>query len=277
MKSSIIDSIKSLPPLSKTIMDINKIYADEKASVGDLAKVIAHDPMIIANLLKAANSPLYSFGKEIRNVEQAVSLFGMSMTRTIAIGNSVRKLLNVDMKPYNVTSDDFADVSEKQAKLIQSWYNTIDKEKADKLYLAAFLQETGKILISSDVIQEDEDVSFASEVEMSNNIAQVEKSYVDVTSSEVTAEVFEHWGFSSEFVEMIRFADTPAIAPQEVKEFSTALNIVKTIVPINKPFAESSINFGLRKARDAGYDYEVLEDMLDDILDIMEAEEGEEK
>jgi len=273
MKSSIIESIKSLPPLSKTIMDINKIYADEEAGVGELAKVISHDPMIIANLLKAANSPLYSFGKEIRNVEQAVSLFGMSMTRSIAIGNSVRKLLNVDMKPYNVTSDDFADVSEKQAKLIQSWYNTISKEKADKLYLAAFLQETGKILISSDIIQEDEDVSFASEIEMSNNIAQVEKSYVDVTSSEVTAEVFEHWGFDSEFVEMIRFADTPALAPQEVKEFSTALNIVKTIVPINKPFAESSINFGLRKARDAGYDYEVLEDMLDDILDIMEAEE----
>jgi len=277
MKSSIIESIKSLPPLSKTIMDINKIYADEEAGVGDLAKAISHDPMIIANLLKAANSPLYSFGKEIRNVEQAVSLFGMSMTRTIAIGNSVRKLLNVDMKPYGVTSDDFADVSEKQAKLIQSWYNTIDKEKADKLYLAAFLQETGKILISSDIIQEDEDVSFASEIEMSNNIAQVEKSYVEVTTSEVTAEVFEHWGFDSEFVEMIRYADTPALAPEEVKEFSMALNIVKTIVPINKPFAESSINFGLRKARDAGYDYEVLEDMLDDILDIMEAEQGVEE
>jgi len=277
MKSSIIESIKSLPPLSKTIMDINKIYADEKAGVGDLAKAISHDPMIIANLLKATNSPLYSFGKEIRTVEQAVSLFGMNMTRTIAIGNSVRKLLNVDMKPYGVTSDDFADVSEKQAKLIQSWYNTIDKEKADKLYLAAFLQETGKILISSDIIQEDEDVSFASEIEMSNNIAQVEKSYVEVTTSEVTAEVFEHWGFDSEFVEMIRYADTPALAPEEVKEFSMALNIVKTIVPINKPFAESSINFGLRKARDAGYDYEVLEDMLDDILDIMEAEQGVEE
>ena len=71
---------------------------------------------------------------------------------------------------------------------------------------------------------------------------------------------------------MIKFADTPAAAPEDVKEFSTALNIVKTIVPVNKPFADSSINFGLRKARDAGYNYEVLEDMLDDILDIMQNE-----
>jgi HD-like signal output (HDOD) protein len=271
MKSSIIESIKSLPPLSKTIMDINKVYADEEAGIGDLAKVIEPDPMIVANLLKAANSPLYGFGKEIRNVSQAVSLFGMSMTRSIALGNAVRKLLNVDMNPYGVTSDDFADVSSKQAKLIMSWYKTIDKEKADKLYLAAFLQETGKILISSDVIQEDEDVSFKSEIETSNNIAQVEKAYVDVTSSEVTAAVFEHWGFSKEFVEMIKYADNPAAAPDDIKEYSVALNIVKTIVPINKPFADQSINFGLRKARDAGYNYEVLEDMLDEILDSMEA------
>lgn len=270
MKSSIIDSIKSLPPLSKTIIDINKVYADEESGVHDLANVIEHDPMIVANLLKAANSPLYGFGKEIRNVAQAVSLFGMSMTRSIAIGNSVRKLLNVDMKPYGVTSDDFADVSAKQAKLILSWYSTIDKEKADRLYLAAFLQETGKILISSDIIQEDEDVSFASEIDMTNNIAQVEKSYADVTTAEVTAAVFEHWGFDEEFIEMIKHSDNPSAAPEYVKEYATALNIVKTIVPINKPFAEGSINFGLRKARDAGYDYEVLEDMLDDILESME-------
>jgi len=270
MKSSIIESIKSLPPLSKTIMDINIVYADEESGISDLAKVIEPDPMIVANLLKAANSPLYGFGKEIRNVSQAVSLFGMSMTRSIALGNAVRKLLNVDMKPYGVTSDDFADVSAKQAKLVMSWYSTISKEKADKLYLAAFLQETGKILISSDIIQEDEDVSFKSEIEMSNNIAQVEKSYVDVTSSEITAAVFEHWGFSQEFVDMIKYSDNPAAAPEEIKEYATALNIVKTIVPINKPFSDASINFGLRKARDAGYDYEVLEDMLDDILDTMQ-------
>ena len=58
MKSSIIDSIKSLPPLSKTIVDINRVYADNEAGVGELAKVIEPDPMIVANLLKAANSPL---------------------------------------------------------------------------------------------------------------------------------------------------------------------------------------------------------------------------
>ncbi len=270
MKSSIIESIKSLPPLSKTITDINRVYADEEAGIGDLVKAIEPDPMIVANLLKTANSPLYGFGKEIRNVSQAVSLFGMSMTRSIALGNAVRKLLNVDMQPYGITSERFAEISAMQATLMRKWYSKIDKQKAEKLYLAAFLQETGKILISSDVIQEDEDVSFRSEVDVTNNLAQVEKMYVDVTSAEVTAKVFEHWGFDAEFVEMIQFADNPNAAPDEIKEYAMALHIVKTALAVNKPFADNSINFALRKARDAGYNHEVLEDVIDEMLDTIE-------
>ncbi len=269
MKSSIVESIKSLPPLSKTIIDINKVYADPEAGIVDLAKVIENDPMIIANLLKAANSPLYGFGREIRNPAQAVSLFGMSMTRSIALGNSVKNLLNVDMQPYGITSEKFADISSQQAALMLNWYKRIDKQKADKLYLATLLQDTGKILIASDIIKEDETISFFSEIEMSNNIAMVEKSYVNVTSSEITALVFEHWGFESDFIEMIRYADNPSAAPEAIKEYSTALNIIKTVIPVNKPLSEMAINFGLKKAHDAGYNHEVLEDAIDDMLDVV--------
>lgn len=270
MKSSIVDSIKSLPPLSKTIIDINKIYANEDASVHDLAKIIEHDPMIVANLLKVANSPLYSFGRDIRNVAQAVGLFGMGMTRTIALGNSVRKLLNVDMQPYGISSDRFADISGMQAAFIYKWYRQIDIEKADKLYLSAFLQETGKILIASAIIEEDETISFKSEIKNSNNLAVVEKSYLGVTTSEITAEVFEHWKFDKEFIEMIRFADNPQDAPDELREYSTALNIVKTIIPLNQPLSERSINFGMKLAQDAGYQRSVLESVIEELLETLE-------
>jgi len=270
LQSSIINSIKSLPPLSKTIMDINRVYADPEASIMDLAKAVEHDPMIIANLLKAANSPLYGFAKEIKNAAQAVSFFGMNMTRSIALTNAVRKLLNVDMQPYGITSEKFAEISELQATLMMKWYKQVDKRKAEKLHLATFLQETGKIIIANTIIQEDETTSFYSEMELSNNIAQVEKIYMGMTSSEVSSQIFKHWKFDEEFVSMIKYADDPQSAPSEIKEFSTALNIVKSIVPINKPFSETSINIGLKKASDAGYNHEFLEHAIDDILEKQE-------
>jgi HD-like signal output (HDOD) protein len=246
---------------------MQRVCANPESGINDLVLVVEKDPMIVANLLKAANSPLYCFGKEIKSVSQAVSLFGMSMTRSIAIGNSVRKLLNVDMEPYGITSEKFADISNQQAVLMHSWYNKIDKKKMENLFLASFLQETGKIIIASDIINEGLLYNFKSEIETTNNIPQVEFSYVEETTATVTAAIFEHWKFEPTFVEMIRFSDSYQKAPEEIKEYATALNIVKTIAPINAPFSEQSITFGLRKAHDAGYDHEMLEDIIDNVLE----------
>jgi HD-like signal output (HDOD) protein len=269
MQSSIAQSIKSLPPLSKTILDINRIYADKNASIADMAKVIEGDPMIVANLLKTASSPLYGFSKDIKNVSHAVSLFGMSMTRSIAVGNAVRKLLNVDLEPYGITSEQFAHISSLQAVFLSTWYSKIDKEKTQKLFLPVFLQETGKILIASDIIQNDETTSFRSEIETSNNLAQVEISYVSMSSAEVTGLVFKYWDFDKEIIDIIKYSDNPSSAPSSIEEYATILNIIKTIIPVNRPFSEQAINFGMKKAENAGYDVAAIKQAIDIVSELM--------
>lgn len=265
MKNSMIDSIKSLPPLPKTVIDMQRVCNDQNSSIDDLVKTVEHDPMIVANLLKAANSPLYSLRREINNVAQAVSLFGMSMTRSIGLGNSVRKLLNVDMEPYGISSDRFAEVSSMQAILAHKWYAQVDRAKADKLFLAAFLQETGKIVIASDVIQEELTTNFKSDIEVAIDIAGVERSYVDATTAEVAAAIFTHWNFDREFVQMIEYSDMPDKAPDELKEFAMVLNIIKTIIPINDPLSERAIIHGLKKAESAGLNTAALQKAIDTI------------
>jgi len=269
MNNSIIERVKSLPPLSKTIALINKVYLDENGSVSEMAKVIEGDPMIVANLLKAASSPLYGFSKEIKNASQAVSLFGMNMTRSIAVGNSVRKLLNVDLEPYGISSEQFAHISSLQAMFLLTWYNQINKDKAQKLFLPVFLQEMGKILIASNVIQEDETIPFKSEVAISNNLAQLEKSYVEMNSAQVSALIFEHWAFDDEIVQIIKYSDNPLNAPQQTQEASNILNIIKTIVPMNKPFSEQAINFGLKKAQNLGYNTDELKRAIDTVMEFL--------
>ncbi|MFH0710233.1 MAG: HDOD domain-containing protein [Pseudomonadota bacterium] len=267
MKSSMINSIKSLPPLPKTVIDMQRVCNDPNSSISDLVKTVDHDPMIVANLLKAANSPLYSLRREISSVAQAVSLFGMSMTRSIGLGNSVRKLLNVDMEPYGISSDRFAEISSMQAVLAQKWYSQIDRAKADKLFLAAFLQETGKIVIASDIIQEDVVTSFKSDIEVAIDISSVERSYVEATTAEVAAAIFTHWNFDKEFVSMIEYSEAPENAPDELKELSMVLSVIKTIMPINDPLSERAIIQGLKKAEAAGLNTVALQKAIDAILE----------
>jgi HD-like signal output (HDOD) protein len=267
MKNSMVDSIKSLPPLPKTVIDMQRVCNDPNSSIDDLTKTVEGDPMIVANLLKAANSPLYSLRREINNVSQAVSLFGMSMTRSIGLGNSVRKLLNVDMEPYGISPERFAEVSSMQAVLVHKWFATIDRNKADKLFMAAFLQESGKIVIASDIIQEELVTNFKSDIETALDISIVERSFVEATTAEVSAAIFTHWNFDREFIQMIEFSDSPSKAPEELREYSTVLNIIKTIAPINNPLSERAITQGLKKAQEAGLNVDALQKAINAVTE----------
>lgn len=262
MLEEIAERIKALPPLPKSFYQMNLVCQDANASVADLAKVIEEDPMMVANLLKVANSPLYSFRREIKNITQAVSLFGMSTTRSLVTDMSIKKLLNVDMAPYGVTPEEFASISGLQSALMLHWYAKVDSSKTDFLFLAALLQETGKILIADEIVKNNEVYQFRSEIENSHNIADVEKMFVQMTSSEVAGLIFKHWKFEDKMVKSIEYTDALGVAPREIRPFALALKVVKTAIPMNAPLSERSINLALNILEKENMDKQVFLDAI---------------
>lgn len=263
MKESIIRQINMLPPLPKSVHEIEKVYANESATASDMAKIIEKDPMITANILKSINSPYYGLGAKITSVHQAVSLLGMSVTRGLVLQNSIRKLLDMDMEPYNITPEEFAAISNLQSTLMLRWYSQIDKKKLEKLFLSSLLQEMGKIVIANEVIQEELVYQFRSDIKMSDDIAAVERSYVGTTTAAVSAEIFEYWGFERMMIDSIRYSDDYQEAPSEVLEYALALHVVKTAIPVNFPLYEKSINKALGIAKREGLDEKLLKSAIE--------------
>jgi HD-like signal output (HDOD) protein len=264
MNSIILDNIKSLPPLPRNVTHLQEIFNNPESSLGEIAKAIENDPMMTANLLKEINSPLYGMSKDVKTVSQAISLLGMEITRSIILGSSIRKLLNVDMEPYAIVAETFVKISTAQAMLARVWYRQVDKNKADMLFLAAMLQEIGKILISNYIIRENETISFQSEVKNSRNIADVEKMYIGETAGSVTAAIFEHWKMDAKLVKIIRYCDAPQNAPEDIRAHADALQIVKTVVPVNDPFGALHIQIGLEKAKNMGYEPSILQKAIEE-------------
>lgn len=267
MLENITERIKTLPPLPKSFHEINAICGNENGTINQLAKVIETDPMLVANLLKVANSPLYSFRREIRSVLQAISLFGMSTTRALTTDISIKKLLNVDIEPYGIIPEDFVQISALQSRLMREWYGKVDSKKLDILFLSALLQETGKILIADEIVKEDEVMPFKSEIETAINIAEVEKSFVGTTTAEVTSKIFEHWGFDETMVEAIAFADSVEEAPEHIRDYAVALKIVKTAVPMNAPLTERSVTIALSLIKKEGFNETVFADAVEKIIE----------
>jgi len=255
MNNNILSHIKSLPPLPETVLKVQKITNDPNASIRDLVNVIKDDPMITANLIKAANSPLYGFSRQIKTVDHAVSLFGMATVKGFVISFTIRNTLKFDLSGYNITEDQFHRVSTNRNALGINWYR-LKRDKLDVISTDSFLIDIGAVVISLYLKSKGKAEEFANKLTKENRY-ELEKEYVGLTTPEVTAEIFKHWNFASELIDPILNIDNPH------DEYSKVLDILRTVIDLLDPDNEENIQKAIQKAESYNLDTESLKVAID--------------
>jgi HD-like signal output (HDOD) protein len=239
----IINKIESFPALDDTVSKIVDICDDPNASLLDLIKVIQQDPMTMANILKAANNPIYNFNKEIRNVAQAVSLFGMESIKSFALLTFITKMSDIDLSPYNMDTAEFYELTQKQNAFIATWYKE-DKKALETLIFASHVMESGKILFSQLINESFAQCIFSENIEgisMIEELSEIEKMIFNASSEEVCALLLEKWKFSPNIYEPIRYIFDVENAPDIYKKNALILKVIKII--LNKQGFDEEQNY----------------------------------
>ncbi len=253
--NSILAHIKNLPPLPKSVLEVQKITNNPNSSIKDLVKIIKTDPLITANLLKAANSPLYGFTKQIKTVDMAVSLFGMSTVKGFVISFAVRNTLKFDLSAYGISEDQFHTVSTDRNALGFNWYR-LNKDKLDIISTDSFLIDIGAVVISLYLKSKGEAEKFKNRLTKENRY-KLEKEFIGLSTAEVTAEIFKHWNFSEELIKPILNINNPN------DEYSKVMDVLRTIINLLEPNNEKNIQKGLKKAEEYGLDADSLKVAVD--------------
>ena len=260
MNEEIIDQVKSLPPLSNTITEVQKIKDNMEIGLREIIKIVEKDPMETLNLINMANKPLYNNGVQIKTLQQALIMFGITKTFAILLENNVKRLFNINMQPYNISQEDFAKISLMQSALALNWMNLLDKSKeaTDVFFFSALIQEVGKVIISECVLRLGEEEDFLEDIISTTNIEEIEEAYLEVSTTEVTTLLLNKWDIDEEVKDIIKNSLNPEDAPDKIKEYCIMLNVIRTIVAIHSPLSEDSIALGIEKAKYFGLDTEKL-------------------
>ncbi len=240
MTDDILKKIKQLPPLPESAMQIEAVYQDPDSTFNDMVKILEKDPLLTADILKAANSPLYGFSREINTINQAVGLFGMGTVRGFALASIVKKSFTLDLSPYGIDNDMFSNFSKKQHALTTSWCIRNENKLLNILSPAAFLVEIGKVLIAQQIITDKTQEKFKEALITLQNVEAAEREVAGVDTPEVSATIFEHWRFEAGLVETIRNCQNPEGAKEGIKKAAQILQVVRTAVPINGVITEQS-------------------------------------
>ncbi|MBT8343993.1 MAG: HDOD domain-containing protein, partial [Sulfurovum sp.] len=229
-------------PLPESAMQIEAVYQDPDSSFNDMVKILEKDPLLTADILKAANSPLYGFSREINAISQAVGLFGMGTVRGFALASIVKKSFSLDLSPYGINNDMFSALSKKQHALVTAWCIRKENKLLGVLSPAAFLVEIGKVLIAQQIIADSKQEEFHDALAELGDVETAERKVVGADTPEVSATIFKQWKFEEGLVDVLGHCMEPEKAdnPDDIRP-AAILKAVRTAVPINGVVTDASI------------------------------------
>ncbi|RXK05785.1 HDOD domain-containing protein [Halarcobacter bivalviorum] len=265
MKQLIVEKIDSLPPLPRSVIELEEFRKMPTKEPLDLLKIIEKDPLIITTVLRVANSAMFGFVSEVETPSRAISLLGVNFTISIALGSVIQNLIQTDLRAYGSTTDDFMFTCNLASNLINTWVAKIDKDLKEDLLLPAFLQETGKFIISEIINENNKIEEFQEQLAITKNVSLVEREFIGYSCARITANIFKHWNLSHNLIFSIGFVEDLENCPADYLKKVQILEIVKILSDIKNPLSEANIQRALNKAEEYGFDSEILHKAIESI------------
>ena len=260
MNKELIEEIDQIPMLPESILKVEKVYANTESSVADMTAALSEDPVVVANILKIANSPMYGFSQEIKDIGRAVSLFGKDTVRSFALNIAANECVPINVAPYQIKSGGYIKKANTQNALITNWVGKIDRSALALLAPASFLLDIGKVLISQYLVNHKMDADFALALTKIESFEACEKEACGSKSYDVAATIFHNWNFDTDLVHLVRYCNDPEDAlDEDTKKLAMYLKVAKTAVDFNGDITKEALD----KAYDLIEEYELDRDKFD--------------
>ncbi len=224
----IVQRIADLPALPIVVPRVLQLVEDQRASAGDLARVIGSDQALATRILRLANSAFYGFRREIVTINHAVVLLGFDTVKSIVLAATVCQTLNENGPADSFDRERFwlhVGVTASAARLIAKTLRVVDAEAA---FVGGLLHDVGKVVLDRFFRPRyAEAVRIAAE--MPCLIREAEVMLFSVDHAAVGRWLAERWRFPAAIVEPIAFHHRPAAASPNCRALTAVVHLADTL------------------------------------------------
>jgi HD-like signal output (HDOD) protein len=268
MNDTILKKVDSLPPLPKTILDLEEFKKSKNKDLAVLAKILEQDPLITSTLLKVANSAMFGFNNKVETPSRAIHLLGVNFTLSIAFGSAIKNAFDPNLKAYGITADEFMRLANISSNLLKEWIGKIDNNLKEELLLPAFLYETGRFVLAGIASEKSIADEMCAKIKQDpTKISDIEKSYFGATSTQVTSSVFKHWNLSDTLIEIIAYIHDIDNCPDKYKKEVQILHIISILCNVTDPVADQFVDEAISKAKSFGLETRFLAKAIEKMQD----------
>lgn len=255
--NTIVAGIEELPPLSDTAKVVDRLYANgaENVNIINLVRAIESDASLTVNILKMINAPYYGFSRRIASVSQAVTLFGTQIIYGMVIKFCVESVLVANLRPYGIASSQFNEMSHLQSALMNQWFSKIDLRHAQFLTPLALIMESGKMVVSREIVKAGKIKEFQEGLAKADDIIEYEHDFFGTSSYFVTGALFEHWNLEPIYADILKELDfIGENNSAQMLQYIHSLDVVRTAVNVQDILTQNSIADACDLVEDMGFE-----------------------
>lgn len=88
-RSDIRSGLGRLSSLSPAVQELLPRIGDDTSDVNELGRILSKDPLLVARVLRLANSPFYGLPKQVHSLQEAMVILGFSNLRSVVLSAGV--------------------------------------------------------------------------------------------------------------------------------------------------------------------------------------------
>jgi len=233
--------LSNIPQLPKIVIELESFRKADSKSSKQLANIIKNDLELHSLILKVMDFDIFYFNEKPRSIQNFVIVTNIEFVSTLALSLAIIKTIKSNLFSYAVTMDDFLYSNTLAMRLVDLWIGKISKNLKNELLLPAFLQDISKPIISLIINENKLTEQFLKELSDSHTISEVEKQFLGLFASRISANILKNWELSYNIIFPIAFSDDLTNCPLTFKRKALILNVLKIVCNIREPFKESLI------------------------------------
>jgi len=205
----VVERIVCLPTMPQLARQIAVMVDDPKSSAEQVGDAIKRDPATAARILRLVNSAYYGLPNPVKTVQQAVSLLGFKVIRSVAVSTSLPSAFKGLANCNAFSQERFWKHSVLTACLCKSIAKKCRGIEPEAAFDLGLLHDLGKLVLACYAAEHTTAIiSMAKDNQLSYD--RVEKEVLNTTHSEVGAWLANRWKFPDTLVSEIRDHHAPA-------------------------------------------------------------------
>lgn len=190
---------RSLPSPSASVLELIRRADDPDVAMSEIVELIESDVSIAVQILRMANSALYSPSKEITTISRSLTALGLRTVKLLALTTSLRSLI-----PQQSDAVDLSEIRHRMvvtASVARRAAQLIDPASRDEAFVAGLLTGIGPIVLASEAPHAARAIIGDGETWPGPT---GERRVLGFTADEVAAELVSRWGLPSVFSDALR-------------------------------------------------------------------------